>query len=344
MSSTARDVFLSHASEDKERYVRPFAEELTKRGVTYWLDEAEIKWGDRITQRINEGLGKARYVIVFLSHSFLGKNWPESELGAALNKEAADGTIVVLPLILGDPSAVLDRYPLLRDKVYLKWAEPLSSIVDQLEALIAGRPVASTGQEADSMSGPTIADLYGEVMHTEYAPELRRFLMERPELDEPELPISKLMDQLPHELKGALRQFVETYRKHSERIREAMRAEPPSDGSLQIVSIGKTHEAEFDVMLRNLSNQTVYITRITLRVLKDQGPVAPFLRPSARYKIPVGHLSVGESNSLDVSHIIEPHKADRFLIALHTTRVLYLRLTLEYNRYYSVSENAWLWR
>jgi hypothetical protein len=150
MSSTARYVFLSHASEDKDQYVRPFAEELAKRGVTYWLDEAEIKWGDRITQRIDEGLGKAQYVIVFLSHSFLGKNWPESELRAALNKETTGGTIVVLPLILGDPSPIIDRYPLLRDKVYLKWAEPLSSIVEQLVAVIPPPSVPSTGQKADS--------------------------------------------------------------------------------------------------------------------------------------------------------------------------------------------------
>jgi hypothetical protein len=151
MSSTGRDVFLSHASEDKDRYVRPFAEELARRGITYWLDEAEIRWGDRITQRIDEGLREARYVIVFLSHTFLGRNWPESELRAALNKETTTGTVVVLPLILGDPSAVLDQYPFLRDKLYLRWAEPLSSIVEQLEAVIPRPPVSSTGQKAEPM-------------------------------------------------------------------------------------------------------------------------------------------------------------------------------------------------
>jgi hypothetical protein len=58
----------------------------------------------------------------------------------------------------------------------------------------------------------------------------------------------------------------------------------------------------------------------------------------------VQRLAVGEATSLSVAHIIEPHGADRFLIALRSTRVLQLRLTLEYNRRYAVSENAWLWR
>ena len=71
-SFVARDVFLSHASEDKEQFVHPLAKELEHRGITYGLDEAEIKWGDRITEKINDGLASARYVVVVLSKSFLG--------------------------------------------------------------------------------------------------------------------------------------------------------------------------------------------------------------------------------------------------------------------------------
>jgi hypothetical protein len=144
MNSDERDVFLSHASEDKDKFVRPFAEELNRRGVTYWLDEAEIKWGDKITQKINDGLRRSRFVVVFLSSSFVGKNWPESELGAALNKENTEGQIVVLPLMLDDTSAILTRYPLLHDKVYLKWSMSLSEIVDRLIAVINGKSIPPT--------------------------------------------------------------------------------------------------------------------------------------------------------------------------------------------------------
>ena len=66
-----RDVFICRAGADKERHVRPFAALLTSAGITYWLDEAEIAWGDRITEKINDGLGRCRYVLVFLTEAFL---------------------------------------------------------------------------------------------------------------------------------------------------------------------------------------------------------------------------------------------------------------------------------
>ncbi len=132
-----RDVFLSHASEDKDVIVRAFAQELEARKISYWLDEAEIKWGDKITQKINKGLQKSRYVIVFLSESFLGKNWPEAELGSALNRENEQGQTVVLPLLIGDASKIFERYPLLRDKAYLNWEGSVQNLADKLEILLA---------------------------------------------------------------------------------------------------------------------------------------------------------------------------------------------------------------
>src|SRR5262245_17579059 len=76
----SKDVFLCHASPDKDSYVRPLARELNARGVSFWLDEAEIAWGASITPKINQGLGTSRYVLVFLSEAFLERNWPQTEL------------------------------------------------------------------------------------------------------------------------------------------------------------------------------------------------------------------------------------------------------------------------
>src|SRR4051812_45767078 len=154
MSPTRRDVFLSHASEDKDEFVRPFAAELGRRGITYWLDEAEIAWGDRITQKIQNGLATSQYVIVFLSRNFLGKNWPESELGAAIGRENADGRTVVLPLILSDREPVLEQYPLLRDKSTLRWSGTIPTIVDALERVLGG----GRREEVESAVGEPAAD------------------------------------------------------------------------------------------------------------------------------------------------------------------------------------------
>ena len=89
MSVAIRDVFICHASEDKKGIVGPIVRALTGAGISVWYDEAEIKWGDSVTQKVNEGLKISRFVIVVLSSSFVKKNWPQRELNAALNVEAS---------------------------------------------------------------------------------------------------------------------------------------------------------------------------------------------------------------------------------------------------------------
>lgn len=74
------DVFISHASEDKNDFVRPFATLLKERGIEVWFDEFELKIGDKLRRKIDEGLSKSRYGIVVLSNFFFSKEWPQKEL------------------------------------------------------------------------------------------------------------------------------------------------------------------------------------------------------------------------------------------------------------------------
>lgn len=129
---TMRDIFICHASEDKKEIVKPIVEAFNQAGISVWFDEAEIKWGDSITQKVNEGLKISRYVIVVLSPSFIKKNWPQKELNAALNIEVSTGEVKVLPLLIGSgdqQKEILAMYPLLNDKRYLPWDGNLRTIV-----------------------------------------------------------------------------------------------------------------------------------------------------------------------------------------------------------------------
>lgn len=132
----AKDVFLCHSTSDKDSHVRPLARELTARGVSFWLDEAEIAWGASVTQKINQGLGTSRYVLVFLSEAFLQRNWPQTELSNALHREVSSGLVVVLPLMIADPEIVFQTYPLLRDKNYQEWSRGPAHIAEQLRGLL----------------------------------------------------------------------------------------------------------------------------------------------------------------------------------------------------------------
>ena len=91
------DVFISHASEDKDDFVRPFAQLLREKGLIVWYDEFELKIGDRLRRKIDEGLSKSRYGIVILSNFFFSKDWPQKELDGLFAIEDS-GRNVILPI------------------------------------------------------------------------------------------------------------------------------------------------------------------------------------------------------------------------------------------------------
>ena len=134
--SELKDVFICHASEDKSDIIKPLIFAFKREGISYWCDEIEIKWGDSIPDKINEGLGISRYVIVVISKSFLSKNWPKRELNSSLNIESSTGKVRVLPLLVGTNEVrneIFQRYPILNDKFYLIWKKDQSEIIDALK-------------------------------------------------------------------------------------------------------------------------------------------------------------------------------------------------------------------
>lgn len=91
------DVFISHASEDKNEIARPLACLLRDNGVKVWLDEQELCLGDSLRQKIDEGLAQSCWGIVILSPSFFSKEWPQTELDALLTRELG-GHHLILPV------------------------------------------------------------------------------------------------------------------------------------------------------------------------------------------------------------------------------------------------------
>lgn len=91
------DVFISHAWEDKEVFVRPLAGLLQKFGVKVWYDEFSLKVGDSLSRSIDKGLSNSRYGIVVLSKAFITKPWTEYELRGLITKEVGMEK-VILPI------------------------------------------------------------------------------------------------------------------------------------------------------------------------------------------------------------------------------------------------------
>jgi hypothetical protein len=117
------DIFISHASEDKQAIVRPLALALRERGLEVWYDEFELKIGDSLRRKIDAGIARSRFGIVVLSKPFFAKGWTQYELDGLVTMAVNDRQ-VILPLwheISKDE--VLRQSPSLADKVALRTAD-----------------------------------------------------------------------------------------------------------------------------------------------------------------------------------------------------------------------------
>ena len=91
------DVFISHASEDKDEVVRPLAVALQSSGLSVWYDEFELRIGDSLRRKIDKGLASSRFGVVVLSKAFFGRGWPEYELDGLVTR-AVSGDQILLPI------------------------------------------------------------------------------------------------------------------------------------------------------------------------------------------------------------------------------------------------------
>lgn len=95
-------VFVSHASEDKDRFVLEFAAKLRANGIDAWLDKWEMLPGDSlITKIFEEGIKDAQAVIVVLSKNSVAKPWVKHELDVACVKRINTGSKLI-PVIIDD--------------------------------------------------------------------------------------------------------------------------------------------------------------------------------------------------------------------------------------------------
>lgn len=111
------DVFISHASEDKDEIVRPLAKALVEKGVSVWYDEFEMKIGDSLRRKIDKGLANSRFGIVVISKDFIKKGWTNYELDGIITK-AVSGEQIILPIWHKiTKEEVIDFSPSLADKL-----------------------------------------------------------------------------------------------------------------------------------------------------------------------------------------------------------------------------------
>lgn len=134
------DVFISHASEDKDDFVRPLANALMAEGLNVWFDEMTLRIGDSLRQKIDKGLANSRVGLVVLSPEFINKGWTNYELDGIVTRTVS-GEQILLPIWHNiTKQQVMDFSPSLADKVARSTAtHTIEEIASEIAELIRSR-------------------------------------------------------------------------------------------------------------------------------------------------------------------------------------------------------------
>ena len=119
------DVFMSHATEDKEDFVDEFVDELRSLGINVWYDTSNMNWGDSLRHSMDEGLKKAKYGIVVLSPDYIaeGKYWTKAELDALFQMESNNRSRILPIWHKLSRQQVLDFSPIIANRKALKTSD-----------------------------------------------------------------------------------------------------------------------------------------------------------------------------------------------------------------------------
>lgn len=141
-------VFISHASEDKERFVLQFARKLREHGVNAWVDVWEMLPGDSLVDKIfDEGIKNAQAMIVVLSNQSIEKRWVREELNLGFINRLS-GRCKIIPVVIDDcdipealRSTIWQKIPDL-DSYETEFSRILDAIYGRTRRPPLGSPVA----------------------------------------------------------------------------------------------------------------------------------------------------------------------------------------------------------
>ncbi|MEW6068786.1 MAG: toll/interleukin-1 receptor domain-containing protein [Nitrospirota bacterium] len=138
-------VFISHSSKDHD-FVLLLAERLGKDLIDIWIDDWELKAGDSIIQKINEGLEKSSFLIIVFSEYSIKSDWVLRELNSTLMRQITKKDVKILPILLeveseelppllSDIYAVKFSRNFINETQYKKLIEPIREIVKSVELI-----------------------------------------------------------------------------------------------------------------------------------------------------------------------------------------------------------------
>ena len=131
------DVFVSHASDDKEKVTRPLVTILKEKGLKVWYDEDVLKIGDSLSKEIEKGLKQSNFGLIVVSKQFMIKPWVDRELKGLVAGSIHKGKPII-PILHGvSYDELYDFSPPLADSFYRSTDKhTIESIANEVVAVI----------------------------------------------------------------------------------------------------------------------------------------------------------------------------------------------------------------
>lgn len=144
------DVFISHSSKDKQ-VVCELARKLKIDGLRVWLYEWEIKPGDMISLKIEQGLEQSRTLILVMSVNAFASEWVTLERHTALFRDPTNTKRRFIPLRLDD----VEIKDTLKQFAYVDWRDKSKKQYAKLLAAIPknGATIIQPSSEAADEKG-----------------------------------------------------------------------------------------------------------------------------------------------------------------------------------------------
>lgn len=157
-------IFISHATEDKDKVARPLAKALQKLGHEIWYDEYSLKLGDSLTAEIDKGLIECDYGVVIFSKSFFSKKWTQKELAGLVARDTSPSTgkTIILPVWHDINAEEIKQYsPTLADRIAVSTNGGLKKVVDEIVKVVGGQEKKS--EFADHKSLDQVQEIHSTV-------------------------------------------------------------------------------------------------------------------------------------------------------------------------------------
>lgn len=130
------DLFISHASQNKDEFVREFAKILDRAGFRSFYDEISIGVGDSIGSSIDRGLYHSNSAVVVITPEFLNRPWPRTELDAILNLVISADRVLIPIWLRVNYDDVVQVSPILADRKAIIHGGSVEETATQVQRLI----------------------------------------------------------------------------------------------------------------------------------------------------------------------------------------------------------------